>query len=273
MSSVVIVGSQWGDEGKGKITDLLTAKADMVVRYQGGNNAGHTVVVGEEPVKLHLIPSGILYDGCPCVIGNGVVIDPKALISEIDYLAEQGVSTDALRISEKAHVVMPYHIVLDKLLEERRGADNIGTTGKGIGPAYTDKIARSGIRILDILDAEELSYRLDVVLPEKNELLKKLYGHAGFSKDELMNEYLAYGDRLRAYVTDTSFLVNEAIKGNQNVLFEGANGTLLDIDHGTYPYVTSSNPTSGGAAVGAGIGPNRINYTLGIIKAYTTRVG
>jgi len=273
MSSVVIIGSQWGDEGKGKITDLLTSKADMVVRYQGGNNAGHTVVVDKEPVKLHLIPSGILYPKRLCIIGNGVVIDPKALIDEMEYLTNLGVSVESLRISDRAHVVMPYHRDLDRLQEEARGDNSIGTTGRGIGPAYADKISRTGIRIIDILDEEELSQRLDVVLPEKKRLMKALYDFDRIDKESLMAEYLAYGKHLKQYVTDTSVIVHDALKNGDNVLFEGANGTLLDIDHGTYPYVTSSNPTAGGSTVGSGVGPNGINYVLGIVKAYTTRVG
>lgn len=273
MSSVVLVGAQWGDEGKGKVTDILTAQAESVVRYQGGNNAGHTVVVDSEPVKLHLIPSGILYSGKPCIIGNGVVIHPQALISEIKGLEERGISCEALKVCERAHVVMPYHIALDKLQEETRGIHAIGTTGRGIGPAYTDKVSRCGIRLLDLLDADEFSERLDIVLPEKNALLQKLYGHSGYLKDELMDEYLPLGETIKPYVEDTSKSVHEAVVSGKNVLFEGANGTLLDIDHGTYPYVTSSNPTAGGSATGAGIGPTRIDYCLGVAKAYTTRVG
>lgn len=273
MPSVVLIGAQWGDEGKGKVTDFLAEKADIVVRYQGGNNAGHTVVVGEEEFKLHLIPSGILYPDKICVIGNGVVIDPAVLLTELEYLAARGIKTDNLRISERAHIIMPYHKKLDEVIEESKGDAKIGTTKRGIGPAYMDKAARMGIRFVDMLDKEEFSLLLDRNLQEKNNLLAKVYGAEGFDKDAVMNEYLDYADRLRRYAADTSIIIHDALASGKNVLFEGAQGTLLDLDHGTYPYVTSSHPIAGAACTGAGLGPTKITKTLGIIKAYTTRVG
>lgn len=273
MPSVVLVGSQWGDEGKGKVTDFLAEKADLVVRYQGGNNAGHTVVVGENEFKLHLIPSGILYPEKTCIIGNGVVIDPAVLIKELEYLASRGINTDNLRISERAHIIMPYHKKLDELIEESKGEAKIGTTKRGIGPAYMDKAARVGIRFIDLLDEEEFSLLLDRNLREKNNLLTKVYGVDGFNQDDIMREYRVYAERLQRYATDTSIVIHDALKGGKNVLFEGAQGTLLDLDHGTYPYVTSSHPIAGAACIGAGLGPTEISRVLGIIKAYTTRVG
>lgn len=273
MSAVVIIGSQWGDEGKGKITDFLAEKADMVIRYQGGNNAGHTVVVDNKEYKLHLIPSGILYPGTACIIGNGVVIDPKVLVSELDYLESQGVSTDNLKISLRAHIIMPYHIRLDELDEDRKGANKIGTTRRGIGPAYMDKAARVGIRMVDLLDEEEFSERLKRNLEEKNRLFNKVYEVEGFDFQEVFNEYCGYLQRLEKYITDTSVIIHEYLSQKKNVLFEGAQGTLLDLDHGTYPYVTSSHPVAGAACIGAGVGPSEINKTIGIVKAYTTRVG
>ncbi|HHV62852.1 MAG TPA: adenylosuccinate synthase [Firmicutes bacterium] len=273
MPTVAVVGTQWGDEGKGKITDLLASRADVVARYQGGNNAGHTVKVGGDIFKLHLIPSGILYRGTTCVIGNGVVVDPAVLIQEMDSLAQKGIDVSGLRISGNAHVIMPYHRLLDKLEEEMRGGGKIGTTALGIGPVYTDKIARNGIRIIDILDREAFSDRLDAVLKLKNAVLQKVYGVEGFTKEQIMEEYLPYAERIRDYVADCSILVNDAIDRGKNVLFEGAQGTLLDVDHGTYPYVTSSWPTAGGIAAGLGIGPTKINKVIGVAKAYTTRVG
>ena len=273
MSSLVLVGSQWGDEGKGKITDFLAEKADMVVRYQGGNNAGHTVVSDGVEYKLHLIPSGILYPGTTCIIGNGVVIDPKVLLQELDYLEERGISTDNLRISLRAHLIMPYHIRLDELEEESRGANKIGTTKRGIGPAYMDKAARIGIRLVDLLVPEEFAARLKQNLLEKNTILKKIYNDDGFDFDQVYQEYLGYLPRIRKYIDDASLLIYDALKNHKNVLFEGAQGTLLDQDHGTYPYVTSSNPVAGAACVGSGIGPSEINMVLGVVKAYTTRVG
>ena len=273
MPSVVLIGAQWGDEGKGKVTDFLAEEADIVVRYQGGNNAGHTVVVGEEEFKLHLIPSGILYPDKICVIGNGVVIDPLVLLEELEYLAKRGVNTDNLRISLRAHIIMPYHKKLDEVIEEGKGNAKIGTTKRGIGPAYTDKTARVGIRFVDMLDRDEFALQLETNLKEKNNLLAKVYGAEGFDKDVIMAEYMDYADRLRKYAADTSIIIFDALKAGKNVLFEGAQGTLLDLDHGTYPYVTSSHPIAGAACVGAGLGPTEITKVLGIAKAYTTRVG
>jgi len=273
LAAVVLIGAQWGDEGKGKITDFLAEQADIVVRYQGGNNAGHTVVVDNRELKLHLIPSGILYPDKICVIGNGLVIDPKILLEEVDYLEKQGVSTGNLRISGRAQVLMPYHRRFDELEEERKGENKIGTTKRGIGPAYMDKAARAGIRIVDLLDPDEFIPKLRRILADKNELLVKVYGVKPFTEDEMIEEYLGYADRIRGYVTDASLVINQAIEGCQNVLFEGAQGTLLDIDLGTYPYVTSSHPVAGGACIGAGGGPTRIDLVMGVVKAYTTRVG
>ncbi len=273
MPSVILIGSQWGDEGKGKVTDFLAEKADLVVRYQGGNNAGHTVVVGEQEFKLHLIPSGILYPDKTCIIGNGVVIDPGVLLKELDYLIERGISIDNLRISERAHIIMPYHKKLDEVIEESKGASKIGTTKRGIGPAYMDKAARVGIRFVDLLDNEVFEELLEQNLREKNNLLAKVYDTDGFDKDDVMEEYLGFADRLRKYCADTSLIIHNALKAGKNVLFEGAQGTLLDLDHGTYPYVTSSHPIAGAACIGAGLGPTQISKVLGVVKAYTTRVG
>jgi len=273
MSTVVLIGAQWGDEGKGKITDFLAEKADLVVRYQGGNNAGHTVVVGEEEFKLHLIPSGILYPDKTCLIGNGVVIDPEVLLKELEYLAKRGVNTDNLRISGRAHVIMPYHKKLDEVEEERKGANKIGTTKRGIGPAYMDKAARVGIRMVDLMDKEEFAAKLEANLEAKNHLLEKVYDVEGFDFDEIFKVYQRYADALRKYVADTSLIIHEAINSGKHVLFEGAQGTLLDLDHGTYPFVTSSHPISGAACIGAGLGPTKISKVVGIAKAYTTRVG
>lgn len=273
MSAVVLIGAQWGDEGKGKITDFLAQKADVVVRYQGGNNAGHTVVVEGKEFKLHLIPSGILYPGTICVIGNGVVIDPEVLLKELAYLKAEGIETSNLRISDRAHIIMPYHCKLDEVEEERKGPNKIGTTKRGIGPAYMDKYARVGIRVSDLLDKEAFGEKLARNLKEKNNLLEKVYGAEGFDFDELSEKYLAYAEQMRPFIADTSLIINTAVKEGKKVLFEGAQGTLLDIDHGTYPFVTSSHPISGGACVGAGIGPTRISNVIGVAKAYTTRVG
>jgi adenylosuccinate synthase len=273
MSTVVVVGTQWGDEGKGKITDYLAEKADVVARYQGGNNAGHTIVFAGNKYKLHLIPSGIFYKNKICVIGNGVVIDPKALIQEIEYLHSHKVSTDNLRISNRAHVILPYHIKLDLVEEDAKGTNKIGTTLRGIGPAYTDKVARVGIRIADLLDPEEFERKLRINLAEKNRLFEKIYQVDGFTIEGLLGEYLAVADILRPYVTDTSVLLNDAIDAGKGVLFEGAQGVMLDIDHGTYPFVTSSNPIAGGVCIGAGVGPTKIHHVIGVAKAYTTRVG
>lgn len=273
MSAVVLIGAQWGDEGKGKITDFLAEKADVVVRYQGGNNAGHTVVVGEKEYKLHLIPSGILYADKTCVIGNGVVVDPEVLLKEIKYLEDQGISAKDLKISDRAHVIMPYHIRLDGAEEEKKGNNKIGTTKRGIGPAYMDKAARTGIRMVDLLDKELFKEKLQANLTSKNEILTKIYGVDGFEENEIMEKFEGYIKKLESSVVDTSVIVNDAIEGGKNVLFEGAQGTLLDVEQGTYPFVTSSYPIAGGACIGAGVGPTKINKVLGVAKAYTTRVG
>lgn len=273
MAAVVLIGSQWGDEGKGKITDFLAEKANVVVRYQGGNNAGHTVVANGEEFKLHLIPSGILYADKTCVIGNGVVLDPKVLLDELDYLAKRGIKTGKLVISSNAQVIMPYHRVLDGLEEEARGDHKIGTTKRGIGPAYMDKASRIGIRVIDLLDKDEFAEKLRRNLVEKNNLFVKVYGKEPLKFDEIYETYLGYAERIRTMVTDSSLTIDLSIRNGEKVLFEGAQGTLLDIDHGTYPFVTSSHPIAGGACIGAGVGPTRINRVVGVIKAYTTRVG
>jgi len=272
MPNTVILGAQWGDEGKGKVIDIFAAKADFIVRYQGGNNAGHTVVIGEDEFILHLIPSGILHKGKVCIIGNGVVIDPKALFDEVDMLEKKGVSVAGrLLISEEAHVIFPYHRRLDELKEEQK--KKIGTTKKGIGPCYADKVARSGIRIIDLLKERTLKDKLKANLEEKNAILTKIYGVEGFSFDGLYREYLEYGNMIKKYVANTALLLNDAIKKKKRILFEGAQGTLLDVDHGTYPFVTSSNSTAGGASTGTGVGPTKIDKVIGVVKAYTTRVG
>ena len=273
MAAVVLIGAQWGDEGKGKITDFLAEKADMVVRYQGGNNAGHTVVANGQEFKLHLIPSGILYTAKTCVIGNGVVIDPKVLLEELAYLHERGVKIGKLLISSNAQVIMPYHRLLDGLEEEARAENKIGTTKRGIGPAYMDKTARTGIRVIDLLDKEEFSVKLRRNLVEKNNILTKLYNVPPLDFQEIYREYCGYAERLRSLVTDSSLAIDTCLAAGQKVLFEGAQGTLLDLDHGTYPYVTSSHPIAGGACVGAGVGPTKITRVIGVVKAYTTRVG
>lgn len=273
MAAVVLVGAQWGDEGKGKITDFLAEKADMIVRYQGGNNAGHTVVIDGEVFKLHLIPSGIFYADKVCVIGNGLVVDPQVLIEELAYLEKRGVRNLNLRISGKAHVIMPYHKLLDILEEEFKGEQKIGTTKRGIGPAYKDKASRTGIRIVDLLDREQLEQKLRYNLKEKNLLITKIYNREELDYQDILEKYLAYAEIIRPYVTDSSLEVNTYLDQGKKVLFEGAQGTLLDIDHGTFPYVTSSNPIAGAACTGAGIGPTRIGKVVGVVKAYTTRVG
>ncbi|ANE46048.1 adenylosuccinate synthetase [Paenibacillus swuensis] len=273
MSTVVVVGTQWGDEGKGKITDFLAESAEVVARYQGGNNAGHTIMIDEKKYKLHMIPSGIFYDNKICVIGNGMVINPAALIEEINYIHDNGFKTDNLRISDRAHVIMPYHMVLDGLEEDRKGANKIGTTRKGIGPAYMDKAARNGIRIADLMDAAEFEMKLRRIMEEKNQLIESVYGTRGLEVDPILEEYLAFAEILRPYVTDTSVVLNDNIDAGKRVLFEGAQGVMLDIDQGTYPYVTSSNPTAGGVCIGAGVGPTKIRQVIGVAKAYTTRVG
>jgi adenylosuccinate synthase len=273
MSSVVVVGTQWGDEGKGKITDYLSEKAEVVARYQGGNNAGHTIVFEGKKYKLHLIPSGIFYKDKICVIGNGMVVDPKALLEELKYLHGHGVSTDNLRISNRAHVILPYHLRQDILEEESKGANKIGTTKKGIGPAYMDKAARVGIRIADLLDREVFEEKLERNLAEKNRLFERIYEAEGFTKEEILDEYYEYGQRIQQFVVDTSVVLNDALDDGRRVLFEGAQGVMLDIDQGTYPFVTSSNPIAGGVTIGSGVGPSKINHVVGVSKAYTTRVG
>jgi len=273
MAVVVLVGAQWGDEGKGKVTDFLTEKSDMVVRYQGGNNAGHTVVVGSEEFKLHLIPSGILYPEKICIIGNGLVVDPAVLVKELDSFKQRGLPIAKLYISERAHLIMPYHRLMDRLEEESKGEQKIGTTNRGIGPAYMDKVSRTGIRIIDLMDPDVFPSLLKTHLKNKNEIFNKIYGIEGLDFKEIYEEYTEYAKIIKNYVADTSLIVDEALKNNKNILFEGAQGTLLDIDHGTYPYVTSSNPIAGGACQGAGIGPTRIDSVVGVTKAYTTRVG
>lgn len=273
MSTVVVIGAQWGDEGKGKVTDFLAEKADMVVRYMGGNNAGHTVVVEDHEYKMHLIPSGILYPDKMCIIGSGVVIDPAVLLRELETLGKQGISTANLRISQRAHVIFPYHQKLDQMEEERKGNNKIGTTCRGIGPAYTDKSARAGIRIIDLLDKEEFPILLKANIGSKNQILTEVYDGASLDYGEILDNFSGYAEALKKYVCDTSLLVNDAIQQKKNIVFEGAQGTLLDLDHGTYPFVTSSHPTAGAACLGAGIGPTRIDRVIGVAKAYTTRVG
>lgn len=273
MSTVVVIGAQWGDEGKGKVTDFLARQAEIVVRYQGGNNAGHTVVVDGKEYKLHLIPSGILYPDKKCLIGNGVVLDPEVFLGELDNLTARGISTGNLKISPRAHVIMPYHRKIDACDEERRGANKIGTTGRGIGPAYTDKASRVGIRMADLVDPESLAQRLRLNIEEKNTLLNKVYGAEGFDFNEVYETYRKYGEKLAGFVDDVSLITSDAIEQGKNVLFEGAQGTLLDIDHGTYPYVTSSHPVAAAACLGSGVGPTKINRVVGIAKAYITRVG
>ena len=272
MSNIVIIGAQWGDEGKGKVIDIYAKDSDFIVRYQGGNNAGHTVVIGKDSFVLHLIPSGILHKGRICVIGNGVVVDPKALLEEIEVLESKGIQIDSrLLVSENAHVIFPYHRKLDELREAKK--KNIGTTKKGIGPCYADKVARLGIRFADLLNDDVLKEKLQNNLDEKNAILLKIYNAEGFSFDELYKEYTGYAKRLKKYIYDTTVILNEAIEGRKRILFEGAQGTLLDVDHGTYPYVTSSNSTAGGASTGTGAGPTKIDKVIGVVKAYTTRVG
>jgi adenylosuccinate synthase len=273
LANVIVVGAQWGDEGKGKITDLLSRSADVVVRYQGGVNAGHTVVVNETTFKLHLIPSGILYPETKCLIASGTVIDPKVLVQELDNLQALGIPADNLRISQTAHVTMPYHRLIDLAEEERKGENKIGTTGRGIGPTYADKSDRTGFRVLDLMCPDRFRAKLDWVLPLKNVLLEKLYGLEALNAEAIQAEYMLYAERLGQYVVDTALFIDQAVRSRKNILFEGAQGTLLDLDHGTYPYVTSSNPISGGACVGSGVGPTIIDRVIGVTKAYTTRVG
>lgn len=273
MSSVVVVGSQWGDEGKGKITDFLSQNAEVIARYSGGDNAGHTIVFNGEKFALRLMPSGIFFPEKINVIGNGTVLNPEHLVEEIDNLTARGVSVDNLRISDRAHVILPYHIVLDRLQEEAKKGDKIGTTGKGIGPAYMDKAARVGIRMADLLEKETFEAKLRTNLAEKNSLFQNVYGADPLKFEDIFEPFYEYGQRLKEYVTDTSVVLNDALDAGKRVLFEGAQGNMLDIDQGTYPYVTSSNPVAGGVTIGSGVGPNKINKVVGVIKAYTSRVG
>ncbi len=275
MPSSVVVGAQWGDEGKGKIIDMLTEKAHVVARFQGGNNAGHTVVTGGQEFIVHLIPSGILHTGKYCIIGNGVVVDPAGLLTEIEYLRQKGITVDAsnLGVSDQAHLIFPYHRTLDKLKEAKIGAGKIGTTGRGIGPCYTDKAARVGIRFADLLDPETFRRKLQANIEEKNLIFSRIYDAPPLQFEPIYEEYLKYGEALEKLIINGPVVLNKAITDGKSVLFEGAQGTFLDIDHGTYPYVTSSNATSGGACAGTGVGPSRIDKVIGVVKAYTTRVG
>lgn len=273
MSAVIVLGAQWGDEGKGKIVDYLAQKADAVVRYSGGSNAGHTVVVNDVSYKLRLLPSGVLFPDKINVLGNGVVINPGVVLAEIEGMQAKGISCSNLVISDRAHVVLPYHQRLDELQEEALGANKIGTTKGGIGPCYMDKVARVGIRICDLMEPDTFAAKLKVNLEAKNAIITKIYGAEPFDYDTVLKEYLGYAERLRPYVDDTGVVLDEVFAAGKNVLFEGAQATFLDIDHGTYPYVTSSNPTAGNASTGSGIGPRYIDHVVGVVKAYTTRVG
>jgi adenylosuccinate synthase len=273
MPAVVLLGAQWGDEGKGKATDLLGDRVDYVVRYQGGNNAGHTVVIGDQKYALHLLPSGILSPNVIPVIGNGVVMDPAVLLEEIKGLNERGINTSKLKISSNTHLITPYHRTTDKVSERFLGKSKIGTTGRGIGPAYADKINRIGIRVQDLFDQSILKQKIEAALHDKNQILVKVFNRKGITVEEVISKYLEYAEILKPYVTDTSLLLDQALQQGKVVLLEGSQGTLLDVDHGTYPFVTSSNPTAGGASTGSGIGPTKITRVIGILKAYTTRVG
>src|SRR5574344_359230 len=273
MASVVVLGAQWGDEGKGKIVDYLAQKADAVVRYSGGSNAGHTVVVNNVSYKLRLLPSGILYPGKTCVLGNGVVINHGVVLKEIKDMREKGVDISRIVISDRAHVVLPYHQALDELQEAALGKAKIGTTKGGIGPCYMDKVARVGIRVCDLMEPETFAEKLKVNMEAKNAIITKIYGAEPFDYDTVLKEYLGYAEQLRPYVADTGVVLDEVFAAKKNVLFEGAQATFLDIDHGTYPYVTSSNPTAGNACTGSGVGPRDIDHVVGVVKAYTTRVG
>ena len=273
MPATVVLGAQWGDEGKGRVTDLFARDADYVVRYQGGNNAGHTIIIGDEHFALSLVPSGVMYPDVTPIIASGVVIDPKVLLAEIDSLESRGVNTSKLRVSANAHLIMPYHRKLDAVMERYLGRHQIGTTKKGIGPAYTDKYARTGVRVQDLFDPNIFREKVEIALVEKNKLLTRVYNQLPMNADEIVDEYLELAERLLPMVDDTSFIIWEALENNQTVLFEGAQGTLLDVDHGTYPFVTSSNPTAGGATIGSGIGPRAIDQVVGVAKAYISRVG
>ena len=273
MPAIVLLGAQWGDEGKGKATDILGDRVDYVVRYQGGNNAGHTVVIGDQKYALHLLPSGILSPNVVPVIGNGVVIDPAVLLEEIKGLNERGIDTSKLVISSNAHLITPYHRTIDKVSERFLGKAKIGTTGRGIGPAYADKISRIGIRVQDLFDESILEKKIESALRDKNQVLTKVFNRKEMETQEVLDEYRSYAEILRPYIADTALLLNKALDAGKTVLLEGSQGTLLDVDHGTYPFVTSSNPTAGGACTGSGIGPTKIERVIGIVKAYTTRVG
>jgi adenylosuccinate synthase len=273
LSTVVVVGTQWGDEGKGKITDFLAEKADVVARYQGGNNAGHTILIENKKYKLTMVPSGIFNQNKLCVIGNGMVINPGALVEEIQYIRDNGFSTDNLKISDRAHVIMPYHLVLDGLEEDRKADNKIGTTRKGIGPCYMDKAARNGIRIADLMVADAFAEKARSIIADKNQVITQMYNGEPLDAESIIKDYLALAELLRPFVTDTSVVLNDAIDAGKKVLFEGAQGVMLDIDQGTYPYVTSSNPSAGGVCIGSGVGPSKIREVIGVAKAYTTRVG
>ncbi len=273
MPATVVLGAQWGDEGKGRVVDYFAEKADFVVRFQGGNNAGHTIVVGDQRLALSLIPSGILYPHCTPVIASGTVIDPKVLLDEMAMVATRGLDPSRVRISSNAHLIMPYHRKLDAMIERYLGKNQIGTTKRGIGPAYTDKYARVGIRVQDLFDAKIFRAKVEAALDEKNRVLPRIYNSLPMDPDEIVTEYLEYAERLAPHVADTSLMIWEGLQAGKEVLFEGAQGTLLDIDHGTYPFVTSSNPTAGGAVVGTGIGPKAIGEIIGVAKAYISRVG
>lgn len=273
MATAMVIGAQWGDEGKGKIVDYLAAKADVVVRSQGGNNAGHTVVTGGKAYPLRLMPSGIMYPGTICIVGTGVVVDPKSFLEEMEKLEAQGINAKHLQISTRAQVVFPYHIRLDEAEEMRKGSRKLGTTKNGIGPCYADKINRIGIRMCDLMDKEVFAEKLKYNVEQKNMLLEKLYGMEGFDYEQMLIDYLEYAERLRPYVKDTNYTVQTLVREGKNVLFEGAQASMLDCDNGTYPFVTSSHPTAGGACIGAGIGPHMMQNIFGVVKAYSTRVG
>ncbi len=275
MATTVVVGTQWGDEGKGKIVDLLTAKVDLVVRFQGGNNAGHTLVVEGDTFIFHIIPSGILYDDKKCLVGNGVVVDPEVLLEEIKSLKETGIEVNAKRLSlsDRAHIIMPYHQAIDLAKESAKGKGKIGTTGRGIGPCYEDKVARTGVRAVDLTEPDILAEKIKANLKEKNFLLTRFLGAEPLEARPILDSYLGMAEKLGPFITNVSYEIEQALKSGKNILFEGAQGTHLDVDHGTYPFVTSSNPVAGQACAGAGIGPNRLNHVLGVVKAYTTRVG